>query len=287
MEVIKLKCDKLPASTGKASGKPVIFLHGLLGNISNWRPIARDPTIGGNRDCYLVDLRNHGRSPHSLSMNLREMTRDIFQLIEDHGIEDPILLGHSLGGKVAMAAALEEPSKVGGLIVVDIAPVNYKSNNEVAYHSQLARVLEAICRVPLIDVSSRKELLAQKPDLDPKLAQFIMTNYMPDRTNPENETYSGRVWKWRCNMKVLRDSYDTDIIAFPEFSSTYGKQALFIRGGSSKHHIIGPDSWHQPIIDGFFPQSETITIDGAGHWVHVEKPIETRNTLAECLERLD
>ena len=167
-------------------GKPLIILHGLFGMSDNWQTFAKQVSENGYK-IFLVDLRNHGQSPHADEFNYEELSKDVVELIETEKITEPILLGHSLGGKVAMKVALQNPSLISKLIVVDIAPKYYHSHND--------DVLKALNAVNLNEIKSRGD------------AEKIISNYISDLGTKQfllkNLYWQGEKLAWRFNLNSI------------------------------------------------------------------------------------
>jgi esterase len=245
------------------SGPPFIILHGLFGMLDNWRTIAR--MLEDKYQCILVDLRNHGRSPHNNEMNYRVMAEDVLELMIDLHIEHTYLMGHSMGGKVAMLFTLIHPEKVDKLIVVDIAPAKYPFHHAVE--------IEAIKSIHPSSLKSRNEaedLLTQKLGSDQATIQFLMKNLsrLPDDG-----------FEWKANMPVLIRNYDK-LMAGIVASDTFDKPVLFIRGQRS--NSIRDEDW--PAILTLFPKASLSTIPNAGHWVHADQPDALKNEVLTFID---
>lgn len=239
-------------------GPPIVILHGLFGFSDNWQTIAK-----GLADQHLVitpDLRNHGRSPHLPTNSYPEMAADLKAFLEEHWIFSSALVGHSMGGKVAMQFALNNPDMVDKLVVVDIAPGQANDNHSEIYQALLA--------LDLSSLSSRQEaddlLRVRVPDFGTR--QFLLKNITRDA--------EGR-FSWKMNLPVLWQTYP-DILAGVS-GEPFDKPVLFVRGGESGYIKDGDFA----LIKSLFPDSEVVTIPGAGHWVHADKPAE----LLEILRR--
>ena len=233
------------------AGPPLIVLHGLFGSSVNWASMAR--RLSDQYRVLCLDLRNHGDSPHAAAMGYRDMVADIERFMDDHGLASAVVLGHSLGGKAAMALAIDSPARVGKLIVVDIAPVTYS-------HSY-ALIVQALRGLDLSRITSRAqadELLA--PALpDQRLRQFLLQNLA-----------SGDLgYRWRLNLDAA-EQYEAEIKGFPAAPSCepYAGKALFIGGALSDY--VSPE--HYSAIHRWFPLARINIIADAGHWVHIEQP---------------
>lgn len=233
------------------AGPPVIILHGLFGSGSNWGTVAR--ALAARHRVYAVDQRNHGDSPHTETMGYIEMAQDVFAFMDKHSLSRATLLGHSMGGKVAMAAALTQPRRVQKLIVADIAPVRY--------HRDYSRVLEAMRKIQLKWVGRRDDAERQMAAKisDRGLRLFLLKNLVSD----------GRGYRWRINLDGI-ESRLNDLLGFPRtgLNRRYTGQTLFVHGVQSDFVLPA----HHSEIRLRFPQAEILGLQGAGHWLHVEQP---------------
>jgi len=229
----------------------LIFLHGLLGSSSNWHSIAR--RLEDRFHILVPDLRNHGHSPHSEKMNYPLMAEDLAELIDDHGLDSALLIGHSMGGKVAMLLALERPQLVSRLVVVDIAPVDYPN--------RFAAIFGALKELDTSDLQNREQADRQLAQVisEPGLRQYLLQNLQR----------RGASWYWRNNLEVLHREVDC-LTGFPDLAahSSYAGPVLFIYGAASDY--LRPE--HQPRIRTIFPHARFRRIPGAGHWVYAEQP---------------
>lgn len=237
--------------TSQGRGKPIIIIHGLLGSSRNWSSFSKK--LSENFHVISLDLRNHGYSGHADSMTYSEMASDILKLMEESGFKQASLIGHSLGGKVAMTFALQYRSMVERLVIMDIAPVSYKN--------ELLPLLDAMTQLPLKDITSRKHadaLLASRIP-DDALRLFLL----------QNLTQEADEYRWRINMDAIRKSL-IDIDGFPAPISVKSQpvKTLFLGGEDSDY--IKPH--HYPIIKKYFPKAQIHIIEGAGHWLHIDKP---------------
>lgn len=233
------------------SGHPVIIMHGLFGSGDNWRTIAR--MIEDQYQCIVVDMRNHGRSPHDPVMNFQVMTEDILELMQDLQLEKVSLIGHSMGGKVAMQFALTHPAMVDKLIVVDIAPKYYPPR-----HDTVIEAIEAIDPGQLKERAEAEEVFARFLGKDGSTIQFLMKNLS---RLPEGN------FEWKPNMPVIIDAY-SNLMENVQSGISFEGPVLFVRGQKSSY-ILDEDVSY---ILGLFPNSSLITIPGAGHWVHADAP---------------
>jgi esterase len=245
------------------SGPPLIILHGLLGSADNWRSVSR--RLGAHYQVFAVDLRNHGRSPHSDIFDYDVMTADLREFTEQQALRRIMLLGHSIGGKVAMQFALDYSEQVNRLVIVDIAPQPYELSQRY--------ILEALLSLDLTRYKSFTEVdaaLAEKIS-DKSLRQFLLKNLARDE--------NGRL-RWKIHLAAIDRNYDKLGRGLaPE--RTFDRPTLFIRGGRSNY--IGDDD--APLIRQMFPQAKIATLPEAGHWVHVDAPEEFFQTVLNFLNR--
>jgi esterase len=238
---------------GKQGNQPLIILHGLLGLSDNWVTFGRRIADEGF-DVVIPDQRNHGMSPHSDVFNYLAMTDDLLELIEKLDIELPILLGHSMGGKVAMRFAIENPDLVKQLQVVDIS---LKAYGERPYHRS---IIQAMKSVDLKSIANRNEVedLLKERIKNLRIRQFLMKNlYWKEKG----------MLDWRINLDGIAQNLDQMFDAI-DTDKTFIRPTLFIRGGESDY-ILPEDYQH---IRQNFPAAEIITIEGTSHWVHAEAP---------------
>ena len=240
-------------------GDWILMLHGLFGSGDNLNTLAK--SLIDEFRVVLVDLRNHGRSPHASSMSLTAMAADIARLQDDLGIASSALLGHSLGGKVAMQLALSDAARVQKLIVADIAPVVY-----AAHHQTVFAALEAI---NMNTLQSRQEADAQLAQTltEPGLRQFLLKGLYRDQQH----------YRWRFNLPALRSCYEV-VLAAPA-GEPFSGPTLFIKGENSDY--ILPE--YAMAMRTMFPNFKCRTIAGAGHWLHGEKPVAFNRVVKDFL----
>ena len=241
--------DLFYQETGKGD-QHLIILHGVFGSSDNWMTIARK--LGEQFHVWVLDQRNHGRSGHSDDHNYGLMVADLQKFVQEKGIPSPIIIGHSMGGKVAMKFALENPSMLQKLVVVDIAPRAYPVHHD--------GILRAFGDIELAGKARRQEIDAELATFveEPGVRLFIMKNlYRAD----------GGAFAWRINVKALTTHIGTVGQAITS-DTPFSKATLFVAGGNSDY-LTAQDSQE---INTLFPNSETSTISGAGHWIHAEQP---------------
>ena len=232
------------------TGEPLIILHGLFGSADNWFSISKE--LEKDYTLYLIDQRNHGDSPHSEDWNYQVMAADLKELMDDQGIESAYLMGHSMGGKTAMAFALQFPEKVKKLIVADISPRYYP-----LHHQEILKGLNAI---PVGQIKSRKEA----DDILAKYVSNIGIRQFLLKSLGRNEAGG---FEWKVNLKVITEKID---IVGDEINSDrpFENPTLFM-GGENSDYIQESD---KADISMLFPNSNIIYIKNAGHWLHAEQP---------------
>lgn len=261
-------------------GPPVVILHGLFGSAENWQTIAR--LLASNYHVAAVDLRNHGESPHAPEMSYRDMAADVIETVDTIGFDSVHLVGHSMGGKVAMTAALRNPDRVASLCVVDIAPKPYPPHHR--------EILDAMHALEDADTRSRAEadevLATGIPDA--AVRAFLLKSVRADD--------EGR-YRWTLNLHAITQSYD-DIAGWPPGEGTppdegmppgegrppdegrYTGPTLFLRGALSDY-VTEADVEAARMR---FPAARLVTVEGAGHWVHAEQRSAFVQRLVRFLE---
>ena len=229
----------------------LLLLHGLFGSAVNWHGIAR--RLQGRLHILSPDLRNHGRSPHSNTMDYPSMAGDILRLLDTLRLEHAVLVGHSMGGKAAMWLALHHPERVRALVVVDIAPVRYRHG-----FSDILRALESVPLESLQNRAAADKALAGSLD-SPLLRGYLLQNLVREDDR----------WSWRINLPALRRNMDK-IVDFPvpPADRQFPGDTLFIYGGQSDY--LNPDN--AVSARRFFPYARLRLIPEAGHWVYSDAP---------------
>lgn len=250
------------AASEYGSGPPIAILHGLFGSGRNWRSIAQQLAV--RHRVLTFDLRNHGASGWAARMSYGDMVEDLRASLRERGIGHVALLGHSMGGKVAMLMALLHPAEADRLIVVDIAPAANPPN--------LLAYVRAMRAADLRGVTRRGEVDARLTEAipDPAERAFLLQNLVIDNGDAH----------WRVNLEAIEREFP-EIVGFPEppVGTAYPQPALFIAGVRSDY--IRPE--HEPAIRRLFPQAQIVRIEGAGHWVHAEQPQAFLRTLDNFL----
>ncbi|MCF8239501.1 MAG: alpha/beta fold hydrolase [Saprospiraceae bacterium] len=234
----------------QGQGDPLIILHGLFGSSDNWATLAR--RWAEHFTVVTVDLRNHGRSFHADAMNYPVMVEDVVRLMEQEWIHKAHILGHSMGGKVAMHLALSHPDLVDQLLIADIGVKDYPGGHE--------NILDSLNALPVDQLTSRadaEEFLRRTIHQD-GVIQFLLKNLARDR---------GNGFHWKMNLPVISDHYDR-IITGVRSEQVYTGTTTFFRGGRSDY--ILDEDWPDILLR--FPAAELKTIPDAGHWLHAEQP---------------
>ena len=232
-------------------GQDLIVIHGLFGMSDNWNTLGKK--FAKYCKVHLIDLRNHGRSPHSTEFSYEVMCDDLLEYMEDNSIKNPVILGHSLGGKVAIKFAFTHPDKIEKLIVADMAPRRYNTD----FHQNL---LSTLYKLHLEDFEKREEIdrVLSEAYKDKGMRLFLLKNLY---RNEKKE------FAWRFNIDVLLEKVSN--IQEADFIQGVCKiPTHFIRGGNS-NYITSED---ELTINKHFSDFSIATIEGAGHWLHAENP---------------
>ena len=240
-----------PRQADLSLDQPMIILHGLFGSSGNWRSIAR--RFADRRSVICLDLRNHGKSPWAREMDYETMASDVANFIQQHSLKKPILVGHSMGGKTVMKMLLNNLVPVSKAIVLDIAPVGYA-------HDHL-ELLDAMRNTSIRDAANRSDvdqLLARSIE-DPSLRAFLA----------QNAVRSGDGFQWRVNLNSIHTNM-SKLLDFDRKDKVSSTPTLFLGGGESDYML---PKYHQEIRTAF-PKAQIDMLDGAGHWLHAEKPTE-------------
>lgn len=246
-------------------GQPVVILHGLFGISDNWITLGR--RLSETHKVFLVDMRNHGQSPHSDQFDYRSLIEDVQEFLVNHQLRDVVLMGHSLGGKTAMGVALLYPQSLEKLVVVDISMRKYAGDRD---HQQL---IDAMMKVDFSRCKSRsdveKQLLEEVPSV--KLRQFLMKNvYWKDKERMD----------WRLNLRAINAQLP-NVFEGVEPSGRYLGPTLFVRGEKSDY-LLDQDV---PELSVHFPNGELVTIPDASHWVHADQPEMFYSVVSHFLAR--
>lgn len=255
MAAIDLNMERYEAG---GAGAPLLIAHGLFGAARNFATLAK--RLAAERPVAVVDMRNHGDSPWAPEMDYRTLGADLLAAAARAFDRPAILLGHSMGGKAAMAAALLAPEKLAGLIVADIAPVVYQ-------RPEFVRSIDAMLAVDFTGVSKRSEVepMLVEAAPDPALRAFLLQNVVFEGQGAD----AARRGRWRFNLIALRDQLE-ELVGWPQAlrGAVYDGPAYFLHGGASDY--VAADG--RAAIAAAFPKAAIDTLEGAGHWLHAEKP---------------
>ncbi len=232
---------------GDKSNEPLIILHGFFASSRNWRLIAKK--LAEHCHVFVMDLRNHGLSPHDSEMDYPLMVEDLNEFMDEHNLQKANVLGHSMGGKIAMWLALTSPERINKLIVADISPVSYQHSFD--------HTIKALKDIPLDQISNRKQadefLSSAIPELSYRL--FLLQNL---------QLIDGK-YSWRVDLDVFQNTAD-NIIAFPDMNHLpFAEDALFIMGENPRYT-------NTKAIYKHFPHAEISVLKGTNHWLHVDEP---------------
>jgi esterase len=232
----------------RGEGRPLVLLHGLFGRAGNFGVVQRE--LARKFRVLAMDLRNHGQSPHAEGMGYATMAADVLETLQARAALPCALVGHSMGGKVAMALALASPDAVSRLVVADIAPVSYGHG--------MRRYLEAMRAIPLTPDLTRASADAalSKPVPDAAIRGFLLQNLR-----------FGEKPGWRLALDEIAAALP-EIEGWPDIAGRYDGPTLFIAGARSDY--IRPE--HRPAIRALFPAARFVTLKDAGHWVHADNP---------------
>ncbi|EMO07050.1 alpha/beta hydrolase family protein [Leptospira interrogans serovar Icterohaemorrhagiae str. Verdun HP] len=270
MSVVNLSFRKIDFQNGKFFSPvcgPIIVLHGLFGSSKNWLSVG--DFLSQYADVYLLDLRNHGDSPHSSEHSIASMVEDIEVWVTKQKLEKPVILGHSMGGLVSMGFALKNPNILSLLFIEDIAPRNYPFH----YESEL------LCL--RTDVSSFKS----RQEIDSALTKILPNAFIRNflEMNLERLENNGG-YRWKLNVEGVANSPRLFQDFFDKYTNyPYTGRTYFITGGVSEY-------FHKEDIEiarNFFPNSKFYLIPGGDHYIHFTKSFEFKKILESIFEKLD
>lgn len=242
-------------STIIGQGNPLIIAHGYFGMSDNWKAMAT--RFSSHFEVHILDLRNHGRSFHSDDFNYDLMVEDLLNYINHYQLKDIALLGHSMGGKMAMLFAVTFPDLISKLIIVDISPKYYPPHHDF--------ILNALNQVDFENVTSRKEItkILNKDIDDESVIQFLLKNvYWKTKTQ----------LAFRFNLKSLTENNNEVCEPLPSFTN-FEKPTLFLKGENSGYISQDDDI----LIHTHFPLALILTIKNAGHWIQADNPDDFYN----------
>jgi len=249
----------------EGAGFPIVIVHGLYGSSDNWLTVGKK--LSTNYLVYMIDQRNHGRSPNSDDHSYEALKEDLAVFFNARKIDKAILIGHSMGGKTAMAFAADYPERIEKLVVVDIAPKDYFLLNDESQYYLHKNIMQAMLELDFNNMSTRKDIenyLLQHIDSH-SIVQFLLKNVHRKKENHQFE--------WRLNVRVLYDHLDEIISGvnerwFEDRSPIFNYPVLFIKGAHSNYII--PEDYS--LIRRIYPHASIHEIPDAGHWLHAEQP---------------
>lgn len=246
---------------GDPSNPVVVLLHGLFGMSDNLASLAK--SLADHHFVWVFDLINHGRSPHRSLMDYPVMAKDVLDVLHSESVREFSVVGHSMGGKVAMQLAELAPDNIQKLIIADIAPVAYEHSHNI--------ILEQMQVVAGKDLTQRRAvdgILAEKVH-EPSLRQFLMKNMHRDEAG---------FWRWTLGLQEIAEAYP-NLIAAPALTRPFEKPTLFIKGERSDYIVAA----YEAEIRRFYPYATLKVVQGTGHWLHAEKPLVFNRLVARYL----
>ena len=243
-------------------GETIVILHGLFGMSDNWKTIAR--RLSDKYHIVTLDLRNHGRSGRDDEMTYRAMAEDVVETLVDPGISDFYLIGHSMGGKVAMKMADLYPERIKSLIILDILPIAYPPKHE--------NVFKAIYKLKPKKTESRTSITNRLKEL--LNGDIVLANFLSKNLKRSKNGYS-----WKFNIEAIHAHYE-EIGSKIVLQTPYEGKCLFIAGENSNY--VDREGWIETLDD--FPNAELVFIEEAGHWLHADKPDEIIEVLGNYIE---
>lgn len=241
-------------------GPDVILIHGLFGSLENLGTVSK--ALNSNYKVTCIDVRNHGQSPHESTMTYEELALDVIKLMDHLSINNAHILGHSMGGKIAMQVAVQHSHRVNKLMIADIAPIEYP-----AHH---AKIIEGLQSIDFSQVNNRK-------DVDKQLSHYVEEAGIRQFLLKNITQVDGKLC-FKCHVGNIANCY-IQIMSGMNTSQQFLGEVLFIKGGHSNY--IMPE--HQTSIKSIFPNSKAKIIQGAGHWLHAEKPIAFNKIINDFL----
>ncbi|MFA0412800.1 alpha/beta fold hydrolase [Vibrio renipiscarius] len=244
----------------EGEGHTIVLIHGLFGNLDNLGLLARD--LKHDHQVLSIDLRNHGQSLHSSDHTYAAQAKDVIELIKHLSIERLTLIGHSMGGKVAMKVAERLENQIEKLIVLDMAPVEYTQHR----HTNVFAGLKAVASAKPTDRKQAMAILADHIEIE-GVRQFLGKSLYNNHTN----------FAWRFNVDNLWENY-ANIIGWQPINKI-ATATLFIKGADSDYLLAE----HQKPIQAQFQNAKAHVIANTGHWLHAEKPEEVLRTIRKFI----
>ena len=262
---VKLAAQCHEPQSDAGNNPALVILHGLFGSASNWRSLSRQ--LGEVHPVHVLDLRNHGVSPHHPSMTYPDLASDVLEYLDDKVDGPVVIIGHSMGGKAAMHLALSQGQRLVGLIVVDIAPVINQHDFDNLFEAMTELDTSSIQRR-----SEAEEALGRRVP-EQALRQFLLQNLVRADTG----------YRWRINLQAIASNMDAILdFPLPDQWQPFQGPTLFIRGEQSTYIC----DEHETVIHELFPNARLVTIKNAGHWLHAEQPQRFFKEVGGFLESL-
>ena len=238
----------------------LIILHGLFGSLDNWYGIAKE--LSTYCQVHILDQRNHGKSFHDDTHNYELMSHDLYNYININEIKDPIILGHSMGGKTAMVFSFHYPNNLKKLIVLDIGPKHYINHYQI--------LIPTLIEINNSQLNSRKkaQLILENQKVDDRTIQFLLKNLF----------WKDEKLQFRFNINTL-ENYIEELMSFNYLDFNWDGLSYFIKGGES-NYILDSD---YKLIKKYFLNSKLITIDKANHWVHFDQKEKFIDTIKKII----
>ena len=252
-------------------GNPILILHGLYGCSDNWLSIAK--VLSKSNRVIIPDLRNHGKSFHSKEFSYKDQVEDILKLLEYLKITNTSIIGHSMGGKIAMALSCEHPQLIDKLIVIDIAPINYSNKlslEQITFHK---KVKECFKNINLNKINSYTELYTQLDCYEVKIKNLIGKNIKRNKDNS---------FEWKLNIRAIEDNFQEIIGNNLNENNIFSKPCTFISGELSDY--ITDDVINN--VNNYFPYATFITIPKASHWIHSDQPDLLIEAIAQVISKV-
>jgi esterase len=244
------------------TGPAIVILHGVFGFLDNWLTVGKAISDQGYQ-VYLVDQRNHGRSPHEGELNYETFAKDLKEFLDQQNLKNPVLLGHSMGGKTVMEYAVRYPNTFDKLVVADIGPKAYPIHHR--------KIIQGLNQIPVAEIETRQQADDILAEYEPILAvrQFLLKNlYRKDEGG----------FGWRFNLPLLTTDM-ANVGAAIVATEAVETHVLFMRGDRSDY--ILDEDWEG--ILKIFPNAKLDTIENSGHWIQAEQPKSFIKSLLDFL----
>ena len=263
----------------------LIGLHGLCGSHTNFRSICSNEKISNLVQSYLLDLRNHGKSQHKNSMDIEEMAEDVFNFVLEKKINDIVIMGHSLGGKIAMSLATnpnfqEINKKIKGIVIIDVSPVNYMEKKRNGNIIDKDHNLELFKKLNDIDLLNREYSELKKEVMNAcqnkNVGELMWTNIEHQNNN----------FRWRINLPIIIQYYGKILNHVPNEGNYFNGKVKIFKGEKSNYIKKEYLSDFQSYFPNLKIDKDMLVFDDAGHWLHYEKPYEFLDKMNIALQEM-